>query len=278
METQTQAPQPIIVQSASGKRSATDYIFGALFIGGGLWLGNRYLKKWRSDKEAGKLDTPQSQAASRIRTAIEGAGTNEAELFETARFIALNKIAWKDVAASYKNLYAANIEDDLRSDFDAKELKTFFDIFNFTTSSLTTPPPFAALQFDTSKLQVVFLTKKETNIRKSAKVLGGGAIDKADPSYTFHKSNVIRLVPQGKYIGVATGRSAADNNGNLFYEFTSLIADGKAFKAYKLWAAASQLDKKEFKTGKEASDFYTNAIKNKSGVMFSSYEFNKASE
>lgn len=276
MENQLQT-QPIIV-SQSSKRSAVDYIAGAAAIGAVVYFGGRYLKKLKADSEAQKLDTPQAQAASRIRTAIEGAGTNEGALQEAARFIAMNKIAWKDVAKSYKNLYAANIEDDLRSDLGAEEIKKFYNVFNFTTSSVTTPPPAALLQYDVTKKPLVFITAKETNIRKSPKILGGGYADKIDPSFAVHKSNVIRLVPGGKVVGVATGKSSSDNDGNLFYEFTSVIIVGKATKAIKAWAAASQLTKKEFNYWKEAGDYYTASLKKGDGAIFTDHEFNKASE
>ena len=277
METLPQTQERIIVQSASGKRSVVDYIFGAAFIGAGLYFGNRYLIKLKAGKEAGKLDTPEAQIASKIYNSKHWYGDSNDVVFDAAREIAAKKLAWKKISESFKNLYNENIDDYLNF-LSAEQKATFFNIFNLTTSSTVAPPPSAQLQFDTTKKPLVFIAKSNVNIRKSPKLLGGGAADAADPLYTFHKSNVIRVVSKGRVLGAATGKSTADNSGTLFYEFTALSFSGNVGKAVKLWAAASQLEKKEFTYWKEASDFYTASIKNNTGAYVLLLELTKASE
>ena len=69
-----QPQQPIIVQSAS-KRSAIDYLFGALFIGGGLYGLNYLIKKNKEEKEAAKIGVEQqATSASSIQQAFNPSG------------------------------------------------------------------------------------------------------------------------------------------------------------------------------------------------------------
>lgn len=274
----TQTPQPIIVQSGNNG-SVGQYVFGAILIGAGLWFGNKWYKDHKAQKEAGKLDSPAAQAASRIRTAIEGAGTNETELYNTARFIAENKIVWKDVAQSYKNLYQANIEDDLRSDFDAEDLKTFYNIFNNTTVSTIAPPPAAAVQFNTTTGTYLVKAIKPSNVRKSPSTKTS-LVDSAASILvpTMSSSNIIRQVPMGSVIGIITGKSKSDNTGTLFYEVhISVIESASPVKvrADKAWIAASQIELKKYPTSKAAVEALAAGSFGKR-ILFTKVEFDKA--
>lgn len=274
---ETQQPQSIIVQSASGKRSVVDYVFGIAIIGGALYFGNNWYVKHKAEQEAGKLNTPEAQVASKIYNSKHWYGDSPDVVFDVAREIASKKLIWKKITDAFKNLYNENIDSYLNF-LSAEQKATFFNIFNLTTSSQTTPPPAAQLQFDTKKNPLVFITKSNTNIRKSPKLLGGGAADAIDPLYQTHKSNVVRVAPKGKVIGVATGKSATDNTGTLFYEFTILSFNGNVSKAVKLWAAASQLTKKEFTYWTQASDYYSSSLKNNTAAYVLVPELNKATE
>lgn len=277
MEENQQQPPSIIVNTPKSNRSATDYIFGIILLGGLGYFGNKLWVKHKADQEAGKLSTPEDQIASKIYNSKNWYGDSIDVVFDAAREIASKKLIWKKIADAFKNLYNENIDSYLNF-LSAEQKATFFNIFNLTTSSKTTPPPAAQLQFDTKKNPLVFIAKSNVNIRKSPKLLGGGAADVADPLYQVHKSNVVRVVAKDKILGVATGKSETDNTGTLFYEFTILSFNGTVSKAVTLWAAASQLTKKEFTYWTQASDYYSTSLKNNTAAYVLVPELNKATE
>ncbi|GEM_PF-4906079 len=238
MATNTQ-PQSIIVQTA-GKRSVVDYVFGIAIIGGGLYFGNKIFNKYKSGKEAGKLDTPEAQAASKIYAAKNWYGDNEQVAFDAAREIASKKIAWKDVSVSFKNLYNTNIDDYLNF-LSPEEKVQFFNILNLTQDDETKftgkPPAKSSLQYDVINNYCYAVTTKGANIRKSPEIIGDGGI-----TSMVGKSNIIAVAPIDKPLGLMTGVYKLSKDGKTgFIEFYGQVWDNKGMQLKKVWVAASNI-------------------------------------
>lgn len=236
METQL----PIIIQSAAGKRSAVDYIFIVGVIGGIGYFGNRWWVKHNADKEAGKLDTPASQAASKIYNAKHWFGDNPQVAFDTAHEIAQNKIAWKEVATAFNNLYNDNIDDYLNF-LSADEKTQFFNILNLTQDKETKftgkPPAKAILQYDVINNYCFAVAIKGSNIRKSPEIIGNGGITSMVGS-----SNIIAVAQINQPLGMMTGAYKLNKDGQAaFVEFYGSVWDNKGMQLKKVWVAASNI-------------------------------------
>jgi hypothetical protein len=234
-------PQPsIIVQPAGSKRSAIDYVFGFVFIGGALFFGNRILTKWKADNEAGKLDTPAAQAASKIYNSKHWYGDSPQSAFDTAHEIAANKIAWKDVATSFNNLYNDNIDDYLNF-LNADEKTQFFNILNLTQDKATKftgkPPAKAILQYDVIKNYCFAVAIKGSNIRKSPEIIGNGGITSMVGS-----SNIIAVAGINQPLGMMTGNYQLSKDGKTaFVEFHGSVWSTGGMQLKKVWVAASNI-------------------------------------
>lgn len=283
MEPNTQQ-QPVIVIPKVNK-SVIDYVFGALAIGGALYFGNNWWVKHKADKAAEHLDNPASQAASKIYAAKGIFKDDDLAVYEAARFIAQNKVAWKDVAQAFKNLHNENIESFLQSFLSAGELKTFYDIFQYSTGSNTKPPPTAKLQFDTTKEMIVVKATNNANIRKSAKILGTKPrLSRLIDPLNLTKSNVIQMAQAGMVLGYLTGKSFADTNkaetsAVLFYEIGVFSVDGTAQSFKNVWVAASNIDvaKKVAKVNaKIGFDFIKDATQKNKAIIILQSSFDNA--
>lgn len=272
METKRQ-PQSIIVQTA-GKRSVVDYVFPIVIIGGGLFFGNKFYTKYKADKEAGKLDTPAAQAASKIYSAKNWYGDKPQIAFDTAREIAVKKIAWKDVSDSFKNLYNTNIDDYLNF-LSPSEKTQFFNILNLTQDDETKftgkPPAKSSLKYDVIKNYCYAVTTRGSNIRKSPQIIGNGGI-----SSMLGSSNIIGVTPINKPLGLMTGIYKLSSDGKTgFIEFYAQVWDSKGMQLKKVWVAASNIRVIQFpkKTMKAEAQAY---LKNAAFLRINSIVYNWA--
>jgi len=135
---------PIIV--TTGNSGILNKVVLALLISGGTALITWKVKKYLSNKEAGKVDEPDVQLASRIRTAVNPSGiswfidtdfTDNEALFQIAKEIS-EQNNFSDVAKTYKKLYNETLESRLRSEFTASEYKTFFEIIAGKSTNTST--------------------------------------------------------------------------------------------------------------------------------------------
>ncbi|MDO9186932.1 MAG: hypothetical protein Q7W13_13040 [Bacteroidia bacterium] len=237
-------PQPFIVQTA-GKRSVMDYVFPVIIIGGGLYFGNKAWVKYKAGKEAGKLDTPATQAASKIYSAKHWYGDNPQIAFDTAREIALKKIPWKDVSDSFKNLSYGNIDEYLNF-LSPEEKVQFFNIINLTQDEDTKftgkPPAKSSLKYDVINNYCYAVTTKSTNIRKSPEIIGNGGITSLVGS-----SNIIAVPEINKPLGLMTGIYKLSKDGKTgFIEFYGQVWDSKGMQLKKVWVAASNIKITQF--------------------------------
>lgn len=273
---------PIIVIPKVNK-SVIDYVFGAAAIVGIFYFGGKWWKKHKADKAAENLDNPASQAASKIYAAKGFFKDDTTALYDAARFIATNKIVWKDVAQAFKNLNNQNIESYLQSFLNAGELKTFFDIFQFSTSSATKPPPTAKLQYDTTKEFIVVKATGNVNVRKTPKVVGTkpNTINFFDPLKLI-KSNVIQLAPAGMVLGFLTGKSFASQGSSsavLFYEIGVFSVNGKAQSFKNVWVAASNIavaKRVPKSSNKLGFDFLKDQVQKNKAIIILQSAFNNA--
>lgn len=264
-------PKSIIVQTA-GKRSVVDYVFPAILIGAGLYFGNKFYTKYKAGKEAGKLDTPATQAASKIYAAKNWYGDNEQVAFDAAREIALKKIPWKDVSDSFKNLYNTNIDDYLNF-FSPSEKAQFFNILNLTQDDETKftgkPPAKSSLTYDVINNYSYAVTTKGANIRKSPQIIGDGGI-------ILGNSNIIAVAPIDKPLGLMTGIYKLSSDGKTgFIEFYGQVWNSKGMQIKKVWVAASNIKVIQFpkKTMEAQARTY---LKNAAFLKINSIIYNRA--
>ncbi len=287
MEQSVQSQQPILIQSGGSKSPANQaitYAFGGLFLVGAFWYGKKMWDAHLANKVSENLDTPEAQAASKIFAAKGFFHDDTNSLYDAARFIASNKLSWKAVAQSFQEAHQQNIEDFLQSFLNAGELKTFYDIFQYTTPSVVKPPPTAKLQYDTTKEYIVVKAVKDVNVRKSPKLSGTEVLIKyLNP---ISSSNVIALAKSGTILGYLTGKSFAGQNSDktsavLFYEVGFLtINDAKKTSFQNFWVAASQLDaamRVAIKDKPKAYSFLLNSIKAGNGIVLIQSDIDNAS-
>jgi len=131
---------PIII---SKQRNAAVIIIGIATVGGLGFLAYREIKKYLAGKEAGRIEDPATQLASRIRTAVNPSGvswlintdfTDNASLFNIANEINIAK-NFNEVAKSYKKMYGESLEERLRTEFNSIEYSKFFDITKGITAN-----------------------------------------------------------------------------------------------------------------------------------------------
>ena len=191
------------------------------------------IRKAKAQKATRRLyNEPDGQIAVRIRTAVEGAGTNEEALYKAAAEVQ----DWKKVVRFYQQLYSRNIEDDLRDDLSAKEYEKFFKILNLSLKEdKGGSPEGAKTQF---KRKDFFLAKHNANIRKSPVKAGGGH------RIPFIRNTVIKMAKAGQFIGTATGKTKYDTgNDVLFYEVrVAILKSDKKIVTRYAWVAASQVE------------------------------------
>ena len=241
MET-LQPQQPIIVQSAASKRSAIDYIFGALFIGGGLYGLNYLIKKNKEEKEAAKIGVEQqATSASAIQQAFNPSGfswlkpidgTNAKQIMD-AIIKAFNEgKKYSDIATSYKALTKGNLlNEDLQKELSPDQYKAFTQVI----SVLSKRPVITRGDSISLKASVI--------IRKTPYING-------TPRLLDRRGNSIEILSDvGMFIGIATGKqlisvgrdtylSDSQSTATLYIEIQVF---GSNKKIYSVWVAASQI-------------------------------------
>lgn len=237
--------QPIVIQSGGGTSPVTALITVAA-IGVGVFFGHRFLVKRKSQKEAGNLDTPETQAASKIYSAKNWYGDSPQTAFDAAKQIASNKISWKGVADSFKKLYNENIDDYLNF-LSPEEKAQFFNILNLTQDKETKftgkPPVKATLQFDVINNYCYAVATKGTNIRKSPEIIGkGGLITVAAQAIPkLGQNNIIAVAEINQPLGMMTGEYKLSSDGKTaFVEFYGQVW-GTDMQLKKVWVAASNI-------------------------------------
>lgn len=233
---ETQPNPHIFVIPEQHKNTLIDYAVKGGLVLLLLWGGKKFYNQWRTNQqEKQAADDPATQQAIKIRTAIEGAGTEEKEIFETAKEIT----DWQAVATAYRNLYQANITEDLKNDLSAEEYQKFFNIINLTQKK---PDTKIKTSLDYAKGRVA-VSKAQVNIRKTPRASGSTTKDKL---LVFSRSNIITAVDKGIAIGITTGRTTFDEkaepSGVLFIEITVLKKNAPVKDALTAWVAASQIE------------------------------------
>jgi hypothetical protein len=242
--------QPVVIQQG-GKRSAVDYIFAFLAVGGVVWYGTKKYREWKAQQEAQHLDTPAAQAASKIWNAKGFWKDNEQAAIDAVKSAKAQGVDWKDIAKSFANLHDnRNIDDYLQSFLSTEELQRFYNAINLTQGPGNTP-----IKSETAWKATYYITvKSNANIRKTPRAL----------NYTFSSDNRLAVAKTGSTVGVFTGRTSfdaqAEPSGVLFLEVKAPIYDTKTKKAEFLpvWVAASQVeqhDPKQWQPNSSANPF-----------------------
>ena len=201
-----------------------------------LWGGKKFYNQWRTNQQEKKAgDDPATQQAIKFRTAMEGAGTDEKTVFETAKEIT----DWDAVTKAYRNLYNTNLTEDLKDDLSAEEYQKFFNIINLTQKSSNKPVK-STVNYNKG---LIVVSKAQVNIRKTPRATGSQTKDKL---LVFGRSNIITTADKSIAIGIATGRTSFDEkaepSGVLFLE-VQILKKGAAVKdSFTAWVAASQVE------------------------------------
>lgn len=233
---ETQPNPNIFVIPEQHKNTLIDYAVKGGLLLLLLWGGKKFYTQWKTNEQEKKAaDDPATQQAIKLRTAMEGAGTDEKTIFETAKEIT----DWEAVAIAYRNLYQTNVTEDLKNDLSAEEYQKFFNIINLTQKK---PNQKVKTAFDYAKGNVA-ISKAKVNVRKTPRASGSQTKDKL---LVFGRSNIITTVDAGMAIGITTGRTSFDEkaepSGVLFIEVTILKKDAPIRDSYTAWVAASQIE------------------------------------
>lgn len=223
---------PIIINTPSAQKQdgAIDYVFKGALIVGGLWLGKKAWDKYRADKASDKAGgDPNTQAATEIHQAIDGAGTSEKVLYA----IANKNINWAEVSKAYRKLYNSNMLEDIKGDLDNTEYAKFLNIYNLSQNGGTGGKNTVTQGF-------WVYVEKSANVRKTPKIP-----TTIEEIKSLGKTNIIGLAASGKYLGVATGRTAVDTatkEGTLFIEVKiGVVASNNKSEIVNAWVASSQV-------------------------------------
>lgn len=179
------------------------------FFGITGFLGWRFLIKpifdnQRRDREQKEIGTdPNKQQATVLFNAMNTSGvswmrsfdqTNEKEMFEAAR----NITDWNAVQATYKKLYSRNLLEDVQSELDTEEFKTFMSILNSNKNRADGGG--------------VALTTRGYIVVASADVRIRTTPDSSISTWSYN-SNILGVIKQGNFIGFSTGDSKIDDAG-----------------------------------------------------------------
>ena len=120
--------------------------------------------------------------------------TNEKGIFEAAR----NITDWNAVQATYKKLYARNLLEDIQSELDTEEFKTFMSILNASKQRTD-----GGGQELTTRGYIV-VANADVRIRSTPDSSSGGW------SFT---DNILGVIKQGNFIGFSSGDFKIDDAG-----------------------------------------------------------------
>lgn len=237
--------QPSPAKAKNGQANGGNW---ALYLVGGIGLYLAYRAYQKQQKQAeldkigsGTIGTNSSgqpimigspaQYAATIRAALEGFGTEEEILYETAEAMFKSRIAYEDVAASYRLQYNGNFVDnltnflsgdlstDLRRELDAKEFEKFFAVLKGIVPASTPKPLPTVPRPNVPVPPVVVLPRPTTTPTNNAKVLVAYATANVNLRATTNPFRVIKVVAKGQKIGQYLGQ-------------TRYVADGKTQAGY----------------------------------------------
>ena len=217
------------------------YGITALALGGAAYgaytLYEHYVK---AGAEKQVMTNPAVQQAETLRAALFRSGLDWGLHFGTANKDAVFAIAseitdFSAVETEYKNLYNADLQDDLREKLGADDLQKFLNTLNYNPNTVENKTKTKGGK--TSKIglgKALIVTIAKANLRKTPQDIS---------HWSFH-SNIIKLAEQGVFLGGSTGKTAYDNNGasntgTLYLEIKSISMDTR--KPIFFWVAASQV-------------------------------------
>lgn len=215
----TQAIQPaqpekkkgiLQISKVQGGQDLKNRLMTVGFYGLGGFLGWRFLIKpifdnMRRDREQKEIgNDPNKQQATILYNAMNTSGiswmrafdqTNEAAIFESARSIT----DWNAVQATYKKLYSRNLLEDIQSELDTEEFKTFMTILN--TSKNRTDGGGGQ---DITTRGFLIVASADVRIRSTP--------DSSSDGWSL-TNNILGVIKQGNFIGFSTGDIKVDDAG-----------------------------------------------------------------
>jgi len=218
----TQALQPaqpenkkgiLQISKVQGGQDFKNRLMTVGFYGLGGFLGWRFLLKpfidnMRRDREQKEIgNDPNKQQATILYTAMNTSGiswmrsfdqTNEAGIFEAAR----NITDWNAVQSTYKKLYSRNLLEDIQSELDTDEFKTFMSILN--TSGTRTD---GGGGIDVTTRGYLVAATQNIRIRSTP--------DSSTDGWSL-TNNIIGVIKQGNFIGFSSGDFKVDDKGVKF--------------------------------------------------------------
>lgn len=199
-----------------------------------FFVGKKMLKNAARDSADSQIDTDLAAGQARaLNAAMNPSGIDWMRTFDTTDTKAIYDIAPQisdldKVRDYYKAQTQGRIlHEDLIKELGAEGYNKFLAL---STKGKTGSIKYAPKRPDISKDHWV-ITKSETNVRKTPR----------KESKYFPNNNILKLVAQGKALGVSTGKFAYDEpNDTTFIEFYTLgtKAAGKHF----FWVANSQVE------------------------------------
>lgn len=234
-------------------QSLTDTLLKVALVGAGLYFLNKTIQNYKKTSTESETGTnPVVQQAQALRVAMNPSGLEWLRRVDGTSVDEINTIASqiksiKDVGDAYNRLFQSSLYEDLQTELSAADYQKFLNIFRYNPTS----------ESNTIQSGSMVVTKLDTNVRKTPVNLS---------KYWFN-SNIIKLVPKGKFIGFTTGKKSFDSASNTAY------IELKTFNGANLfWVAPSQVDQyspAEFETryGKK----YSQMIEAFKDVSFSGF-------
>jgi len=211
-----------------------------------VWLGNKLLKNLKKDNTESQVESdPTVGQAQSLRQAMNPSGnewmrkmdgTNKEAIFTIAKDIS----DIESVRKSYKNLYNTSLYEDLQGELSAQDYQKFLSL---ATKGKAGSHNYAPKRDDIPANNWV-ITKAQTNIRKTP----------VKESKYFPGNNILKLVEQGKLIGITTGKFVFDeSNDVVFVEFWTYNTK-KEKKTYYVAKSQVELISNDEKKKREAKE------------------------
>lgn len=227
--------------------TTTDKLIKAGFLVAVFFVGKKLLVKAAESNADNQIDTdPSAGQARALNAAMNPSGNDWMRSFDTTNTKAIFEIASQitnlDKVKEYYNAqtHGRILHEDLIKELGAEDYDKFLAL---ATKGKTGSIKYAPVRNDIPANRWV-ITKADTNVRKTAK----------KESRFLPNNNIVKVVTQGKAIGISTGKFAYDEpNDVTFIEFYTLgtKAAGKHF----FYVANSQVEliTKEEKAQREKS-------------------------
>lgn len=170
---------PIVMQSG-GSNTMLKVLGGAVVLGGGWFLWNRYQTQKNIEDVEKKIQTsPAGQQAMQLRAAFNPSGNNWMSSFDGTDNKALVSISkqikdFGEVAESYRKLYKSNLSEDLTNEMSSSELIAFYkNIQNSDPKVKALLPQFEPGSFAINTVSGAVLYTINGNAVKAMKRLSG---------------------------------------------------------------------------------------------------------